>query len=213
MAVSFTEYAEVLGTSVETGGAPGPPTPYYSPSLRGGPVLASTFGYIAGTGEAEPIAAGARRAAELAVPVLVGPRHTWHTLARLSAEVGARPAGHCRGKVERLLVAEVGSGGRVVCPLVPQTQALSYRREHVPRPWSHLRSAGGRSKAAAICKEPGGLTLVSLNPSWLQLLDILPSGPDPSAWVPMASWISTGILSKPSSPALFFPSSCAGVAI
>lgn len=87
-------------------------------SLQGGPLLASTLGYVAGTGQAEPVAAGARRAAELAVPVLVGPRRARHTLAWLSAEVGARPAGHCGGNVERLLGAEVGRCSQAVWPSV-----------------------------------------------------------------------------------------------
>lgn len=67
-------------------------------SLQAQPTLASTFGHVAGPSQAEPVAAGARCAAELAVPVLVGPWRARHTLAGLSAEVGARLAGHCRGK-------------------------------------------------------------------------------------------------------------------
>lgn len=64
--------------------------------------LASTFGYVAGTSQAEPVAAGASRAAELAVPVLVGPRRAWHTLAGLSAEVGTGLAGHAFAVLQHL---------------------------------------------------------------------------------------------------------------
>lgn len=73
------------------------------PSLASSPrelVLASTFRYVAGTGQTLPVAAGARGAAELALQILVGPCCTWHTLAGLAAEVAARPAGHCRGKAD-----------------------------------------------------------------------------------------------------------------
>lgn len=90
---------------------PHPPAP---PSSEGWPLLTSALGYVAGTSQAEPVAAGAWCAAELANPVLVGPRRARHTLAGLPAEVGARPTGHCGGKVERLLGAEVRSGGQPV---------------------------------------------------------------------------------------------------
>ena len=89
-----------MGALVETGR---PSLPHLSFQAR--PTLTSTFRYVAGTSQAKPVAAGARCAAELAAPVLVGPRRARRTLARVSMEVGARLAGHCRGNVGRLLVA------------------------------------------------------------------------------------------------------------
>lgn len=151
--------------------SPDPPTATPSPSsLQGGPALASTLGYVAGTSQAEPIAAGAWRAAELAVPILVGPRCTWHTLAGLSAEVGARCAGHCGGKVERL---PGGRGGEqwpgALSPGTSNPGFVLPDRAHPSSLWlrdprgaqGRLRRAKSRSKAAAVCEEPRGLTLVS----------------------------------------------------
>lgn len=120
------------------------------PSFHGGPRLTSTFGYVAGTSQAEPVAAGASRAAELAVPVLVSPRRARHTLAGLSAEVGARLAGHCRGKVERLLGVEEGSSGQAACVLGPQGPALSFQRGHS----SCLCSSKGMGRGGRVDPDP-----------------------------------------------------------
>lgn len=95
------------GASGEAGGPCPCPFPPRPPSH--GPALASTFRHVVGTSHTQRVAAGTRCAAELAFHVLVGPRHTQHTLALFAAEVGARPAGHCRGRVERLL-GDSGSG-------------------------------------------------------------------------------------------------------
>ena len=96
-----------------------PPAP---PSSEGWPLLTSALGYVAGTSQAKPVAAGARCAAELANPVLVGPRRARHTLAGLPAEVGARPTGHCGGQSGETAGgrgAEWGPAGPAVHLLAP----------------------------------------------------------------------------------------------
>lgn len=158
------------------------------PPLQAGPTLASAFRYVAGTGQAEPVAAGARRAAELAVLVLVGPRCARHALAGLSAEVGTRLAGHCRGKAERLLVAEVRSGDRVaclqclkprLCPMnvrtIPEGSGVEARRRHLEdtgglaRVLCFLRAALLRAlcgpPASALINAAAPLSSVCLHPA------------------------------------------------
>ena len=127
---------------------PAPP-PQTHPTHQGGPPHPAPIGHLSGPTEAQPLAAGGWRAAELAVPVLVGPRGARHTLARLSAEVGARPAGHCKGRVERSLVAEVGvvalgRGGLSGSVLPDRVQPSSLGLKGPGGAQTHLRREGAR---------------------------------------------------------------------